>query len=207
MPTTNWNLIVRFQEHKSRVENLIQLYESHPDSKGKGRKDTDSTDILRAAVVLLHATFEDMCRAVERHMAPYASKEAVNAIPLKGTGERGQPSKFFLGELVAFRGKKVDDVIAESLREYLARTTYNSPDDLCAILKRYGLNKKHFQPYLANLGSLNNRRHAIVHQADRNEKKGRGQHQFTSIGKTTVKTWLKAIEGVYNAFNKSTKEI
>ncbi|MEY3480091.1 MAG: hypothetical protein RIQ71_866 [Verrucomicrobiota bacterium] len=206
MHAANWLLLFRFSEHKNRIENLIRLYESHPDSKLAGRKETESTDILRAAVVLLHATFEDMCRTVERHMTPYASKEAVNAIPLKGHGDRGQPSRFLLGELLVFKGKSVDDVIKESQQEYLLRTSYNSPKDLFLMLSRYGLNKKHFVAYAPELSSLNKRRHQIVHQADWNDKKGKGQHRFTSIGKTKVKRWLKCIEGIYDAFQVATKE-
>lgn len=206
MSATNWLLIVRFIEHNKRIENLIRLYESHPDSKAKGRKDTDSTDILRAAVVLLHATFEDMCRIVERHMTPYATKEAVNEIPLKGTGDKGHASKFFLGELLPFRGRTVDDVIQDSQREYLSRTTYNSVDDLCCLLTKYGLKKKYFDPYLANIAAITKRRHHIVHQADRNEAKGKGQHQFQSIGKSTVRRWARTMESIYTAFQAATAE-
>ena len=74
------------------------------------------------------------------------------------------------------------------------------------MLSRYGLNKKHFVAYAPELSSLNKRRHQIVHQADWNDKKGKGQHRFTSIGKTKVKRWLKCIEGIYDAFQVATKE-
>lgn len=206
MSATNWLLIVRFIEHNKRIENLIRLYESHPDTKVKGRKGTDSTDILRATVVLLHAAFEDMCRSVERHMTPYATKEAVNEIPLKGTGDKGHASKFFLGELLPFRGRTVDDVIQESQREYLSRATYNSVDDLYSLLTKYGLKKKHFDPYLDDIAAITKRRHRIVHQADRNEAKGKGQHQFQSIGKSTVYRWARTMKSIETAFGTATAE-
>jgi hypothetical protein len=206
MSSTNWLLLYRFSCHKMRIENLLRLYESHPESKRKGRKETEATDILRAAVVLLHAAFEEMCRTVEKHMVPYASKEAINAIPLKGIGERGQPTKFLLGELLSFKGKTVEQIIGESQKEYLSHTTYNTPDDLCSMLARYGLNKKYFEPYLSDLSELNKRRHAIVHQADWNERSGKGQQRFRSLGKATVQRWLEAVEGLYGAFQNAHEE-
>jgi hypothetical protein len=206
MSSTNWLLIVRFYEQKTRVENLITLYELHVGSKAKGRKTTPSADILRAAVVLLHATFEEMCRAVEKHMLPYATKEAINSVPLKGTGDRGQASKFFLGELLPFRGRTVDDLILESHKEYLSRSTYNSPDDLCAMLAKYRLDKRYFEPFLADLAELNKRRHHIVHQADSNDKKGKGQHRYKSISTASVRSWLRSMQGLYSAFSEATTE-
>lgn len=206
MSATNWLLIARSFEHNKRIENLIRLYESHPDSKAKGRKGFDSTDILRAAVVLLHAAFEDMCRTVEWHMTPYATKEAVDEIPLKGTGGNGRSSKFLLGALLLFRGRTVDDVIKDSQREYLARTTYNSADDLCGLLAKYGLKKKHFDPYLADIAAITKRRHQIVHKSDRNESKGKGQHQFQSIGKSTVRRWAQTMKSIEKAFQMASAE-
>jgi hypothetical protein len=44
------------------------------------------------------------------------------------------------------------------------------------------------------LAEMMKRRHQIVHQADRNEKTGRGQYQAQSLSTTSVKNWVDAVE-------------
>src|ERR1017187_7943028 len=163
-----WNvdLLIRYSENLNRVNNLVRVYESHPDSKGKGRKDVQMTDVLRASVVLLHSTFEDMCRTIERELLPFASEEALNEIPLLGISKHGRPDKFLLGKLVSHRGKTVDEVIARSVGAHLDFVSYNSVDDFCAFLTRVGFCKGPFEPFLPQLASRSEERHHIVHQAD-----------------------------------------
>src|SRR5688572_17484721 len=96
-----------------RVESLVATYESHPDAQGGGRKAVEVLDILRAAVVLLHASLEDVLRSVAYWKLPFACADVLNAIPLKGYGPH--PKKFSLGDLADFRGMMVDEVFTQSV--------------------------------------------------------------------------------------------
>jgi hypothetical protein len=199
-----WNvdLLIRYSENLNRVNNLVRVYESHPDSKGKGRKDVQTTDVLRASVVLLHSTFEDMCRTIERELLPFASEEALNEIPLLGISKHGRTEKFFLGKLVSHRGKTVDEVIARSVEAHLDLVSYNSVDDFCAFLTRVGFRKGPFEPVLPRLASLMKRRHHIVHQADRSEKRGRGHQQAKSLSRDAVRGWMNCVHKVHGELNQ-----
>jgi hypothetical protein len=199
-----WNvdLLIRYSENLDRVNNLVRVYESHPDSKGKGRKDVQMTDVLRASVVLLHSTFEDMCRTIERELLPFASEEALNEIPLLGTSKHGRSEKFFLGKLASHRGKTVDEIIARSVEAHLDLVSYNSVDDFCAFLTRVGFSKGPFEPLLPQLASLMKRRHHIVHQADRSEKRGPGHQHAKSLSRDAVRGWVSSVHKVHGELNQ-----
>jgi len=199
-----WNvdLLIRYSENLNRVNNLVCVYESHPDSKGKGRKAVQATDVLRASVVLLHATFEDMCRTIERELLPFASEDVVNEIPLVGTARHGRPEKFFLGKLVSHRGRTVHEVIARSVEAHLDRVSYNSIEEFCVFLTRVDFCKTPFEPLFPQLASLMNRRHHIVHQADRSEQRGRGHQQAKSLSREAVRGWIACVQKVHDELNQ-----
>ena len=199
-----WNvdLLIRYSENLNRVNNLVRVYESHSDSKGKGRKNVQTTDILRASVVLLHATFEDMRRTIERELLPFASEEVLNEIPLTGISKHGRPEKFFLGKLVGHRGRTVDEIIARSVEAHLDLVSYNSVDDFCAFLTRVGFCKGPFQPFLPQLAALMNRRHHIVHQDDRSEKRRPGHQQAKSLSRDAVRGWVSGVHKIHSELNQ-----
>jgi hypothetical protein len=126
MPNTKENLRVRLvaeqveriSQNLTRVENLVKAYEKIR-GKGRGRRPVHSLDILRAGVVLLHASLEDFLRSLAAVFLPAAEEKVLDSIPLVGTVQTGHPEKFFLGKLAVHRGKKVDNVIAESVKKYL----------------------------------------------------------------------------------------
>jgi hypothetical protein len=189
-PTTNWKLLFIYLENIARVKNLIQLYEDHPKSKGSGRKPVQQSDILRAAVVLQHATFEEMCRTVEIGMLPMSNEETLNDIPLLGLSRAGRPEKIFLGKLLPHKKKQVEKLIEESISAHVNQTTYNSVEDFCGMLSRIGVDPKPFQHLFPLLTGLIERRHHIVHQADKNLKRGAsGQQSVRTINKEQVKQW------------------
>jgi hypothetical protein len=80
---------------------------------GNATRSLHTEDILRAAVVLLHATLEDFLRYIGALYLPEGNEETLNRISLAGTHER--PEKFFLGRLAQHRGKTVDALIVESV--------------------------------------------------------------------------------------------
>ena len=63
----------QFEANLDRVRNLVNLY-SASFGKGQGRRPGPDADILRAAVVLLHATLEDLLRSLAEWKIPTASR-------------------------------------------------------------------------------------------------------------------------------------
>jgi hypothetical protein len=180
------------EQNLARVENLVQTYETHPDAKGKGRKSAAVLDILRAAVVLLHASLEDVLRSTARWKLPMAAGAALNDIPLVGHGP--SPRKFLLGDLAAFRGKLVDDVLTDSVQAYLEHSNYNNVGEIASLLNAIGLDLSTLSPAFPELQELMERRHQIVHRADRQATvAGRGDHEIRGINRHTVRAWAQAV--------------
>lgn len=152
--------------------------------------------MLRAATVLLHATLEDFMRSVENWKLPAAPEAALNDVALVGIA--GRPSNFPLGKLAQFRGRTVEEVIKDSVSEHLNRKSYNNVGELVAALTRIGVTAPNLNQFAADLAALIDRRHHIVHQADREGGQGAGRHQARSLSRQRVETWLRAVEGATN---------
>ena len=180
----------RFAANLARVKNIQAIYESTSRLKG-GRRGVQEVDLLRAAVVLLHASLEDVLRSVAEWKLPAARPDALAEIPLAGT-KRG--ARVGLEELATHRGRTVDDVIADSVREYLERSNYNHPGDIKTILEKVELDPKLADPYAVELAAMMTRRHWIAHRADRNPQKGTGHHPAKSLPNAVVSRWIEAVE-------------
>lgn len=84
-----------------------------------------TTDRLRAAVVFLHATMEDVLRSVLAWKWPMTDARA----QLKDIGVLvgGEPQqKVTQADLIAHRGSSVDDVIRASIAAYLEKSNFNN---------------------------------------------------------------------------------
>jgi hypothetical protein len=182
-----------FNENLARVESLVTVYESHPDAHGRGRKSAEVLDILRAAVVFLHATLEDALRSIARWKLPSAGSVVLNEIPLIGQGSN--PKKFLLGELANHRGKRIDDVLIESVNAYLEHSNYNNTADISKLLQSVGVEVVPAVNYrFADLQALMERRHHIVHRADRQQAvTGSGDYEIRAINKDTVRNWIAVV--------------
>jgi hypothetical protein len=114
----------RFTENLDRVKHLVDVYQAA--ASGPGRRNVGTTDVLRAAVVFLHATLEDLLRSLLEWKLPGAAAEHLRDIPLEGKEAR---TKFTLDELAAHRGKTVDDLIARSVYASLEDSNFNHRAD------------------------------------------------------------------------------
>jgi hypothetical protein len=175
----------RFNGNLERVEHLVALYETV--TAGSGRRPVDTSDILRSAVVFLHATLEDFLRSLLEWKLPSAQASYLKDIPLPGMKPR---SPFKLDDLALFRGSSVDDLISRSVADHLERSNFNDPGE---VLESIGLVRSLLDPYRDKLGPMMKRRHWIVHRADRNKATGSGQHSALGLQKATVETWSKAV--------------
>lgn len=191
MPTYQ-EIIDRFSENLDRVENLISIYDNHIARSGSGRRPARDTDVLRAGLVLLHASLEDFFRSVAIKATPLADGEKLNAIPLAGSGQKNA-SKFLLGALSAHVGKTVDEVLQSSIQEYHERwTTFNDLGQLKQVVNLLGINAD-----ILDYGSIPEmiaRRHRIVHHADSASAiGGRGNHKIASLRRDTVNLYTESV--------------
>ena len=193
----------RFERNIARVRHLVAVYEGLS-GRGRGRRPVHSTDILRAATVLLHASLEDALRSLELEVLPTAGRDEIDKVPLKGLGHNAQ--KFYLGELVPHRGKSVNDVIRESVIEYLGRRSYNNVTEIDAAICRVGVDTAGLQHLYPEIAQMIDRRHHIVHQADRHDVPGHGHHRAKSISLAMMRRWIASVETlihkVFDAFGQ-----
>jgi len=181
----------RFHRNLARVRHLVASY-GQLAGDGQGRRPVNTSDLLRAATVFLHATLEDFLRSIELWKLPGAGEDRLNQIPLAGI--EGRSEKFALGKLASHRGKTVDVLIKESVNLHLERSNYNNTDDVVAVLQLAGVVPAGVNRHFGPLAEMMGRRHHIVHQADKNDRPGHGQFQARSIGMATVNRWVASVE-------------
>ena len=174
-------LHVADQISKSGVRDILE---------GPSEEDA-SQDILRAAVVLIHAQLEEFLRTMARVFLPEAAEACLNEIPLAGLG--GRKEKFLLGKLVQHKGKLVDDLLKESVSEYLERSNYNSIEEISNLLQALGFNVTDHKGQFAAIQQMIERRHQIVHRADRFES-ANSLAALQPIKSDDVSNWLHEIQ-------------
>jgi hypothetical protein len=184
----------RFQDNLGRVRRMIETYESSSGA-GKGRRSVRQTDLLRGAVVLLHASLEDLLRSLCEWKVPAASPDAFSEIPLLGT--RGK-TRFGLAELAVFRGQTVEDVIRQSVLECLGKSSFSHPGEVKAVLQTLGVVSDSVGRHASALAAMMARRHWIAHRADRNPSTGPGHHSARSLASSTVGRWADVVERLGN---------
>ncbi len=166
----------RTQENLSRVKNLIKIYEQAKNDKGEL-----NTDVLRSAVVLLHATLEECLRSISYSKLPSASADELKKIP----------HKISISKVAEYRDKTIDRLLRDSLSEHLGRATYNNKDDISRALKSLSISTSGLD--LVSLETAIKRRHSIVHRADRSNVDG-GHGPISSIQAAHVERWVEHVE-------------
>lgn len=180
-----------------RVRNLTDIYRDHLKGAGSGRRSHLKTDVLRSAVVMLHAAMEDLLRSIAYWKLPAASAQILSKIPLVANGSA---VKFTLGDLSKHREKSVEEVIASSVNGYLERSNYNSTDEVASFLESVGIDIDQVNVHFPKIEPVMKRRHQIVHRADQDDTAaGQGHHRVTSLGVGTVESWTSSIEEFGNA--------
>jgi len=184
-------ILDKFNRNIARAQNLVSLYTKRLAGLGQGRRPVHSSDVLRAAVVLLHATLEEFLRGLALWKLPAANAEVLDGIPLAGSP--GRPEKFLLGRLAQYRAMNVGNLIDKSIEEHLSRSSYNSTDEITVLLRDLGIEVDAISDRFADIQELMQRRHHIVHRADADERPGRGHHEAKSIGRGAVGRWIEAV--------------
>lgn len=193
-----------YQINIHRAQNFIVLYNSATENRGPGRRDTLTTDILRAGVVFLHSTLEDYLRSIilSKKIAMLSTTEAdfravlanVNLVG-DNTG-KSSVRKYALGEFWEVKDKSVIMIVEEALRDKVSYMTFNDYSQIVASLSTVGIKlSTNFNPD-GIIDNYINRRHKIVHEADNNSVHGPGNYKATSINANTLTAWINAVNAL-----------
>jgi len=182
----------RLQVNLGRTNELLKISKEFS-SAGSKEKSVVADDLLRAAIVFLHATLEDALRTLSMLYLPQSSESQLNNIPLVGTGVGTRPEKFLLGKLVAHRGKTVDALLEASVAAYLARSNYNDTKEIASLLSGLGMSLKKINKQFPALDELMKRRHQIVHRADMFFEKSETPEKLDEISLSEIEGWIAAV--------------
>ena len=161
-------------------------------------EDQAQQEILRALIVLTHAHLEDFLRTLAIAFLPSAGEKFLNDVPLVDVSATGRPEKFFLGKLVRHRGKKIDDLIQESVVQYFDHVSINSADDIARLLESVGFKVADHDARFPELGELMRRRHVIVHRADRIRDVNSREDVLQRVDAEQVRVWIGAVDDFIN---------
>jgi hypothetical protein len=151
----------RIKLNFGRCHNLVRLYRAMEDTPPEIQEKV--SDILRAAVVFTHASTEDLLRNVAEQRMSKTDPSRWQRICFAGSN---QVEKIDLAQLTKYGTRTAAEIVEDSIREHLARTSFNRIDDITNLMKALNLNSKPLEQYFSKLSQLMTRRHQIVHQAD-----------------------------------------
>ncbi len=180
--------LARFFENMERVRRLVSVNALFV--KAKVNDDVKS-DILRSAVVFMHATLEELLREFATAFLPLGDEESLNTIPLAGSQPGARADKFNLGKLARFRGATVDNVLQQSVKEYLALSNYNDVGEVERLLRAMNFDSADIRKLYPKLTQMMSRRHQIVHRADVPAATSSGKAQ--RLSPKDVARWFDAI--------------
>ena len=188
-----------------RVAQLLHLYDSLKGSP-EFSLNLATDDILRLSVVFIHSTLEEFLRRLAVELLPKADEKTLNNIPLMT--EFGRAEKFMLGSLAKLKGKTVDEVITKSVESYYERSNFNNTTEINNLLNELGINVAKVKHHFPELNNLMNRRHRIVHRADKVKQLQENLDPLLTIELKEVTRWLKVVtefckDVIEDAFDKN----
>lgn len=185
---------VIFEKNIERVESITNLYSSLKEESRKDTKDYTLTDMLRAAIVLLHSSFEEYFRLVLIQWLPTkADDNTLKDIPIALHAGNKRTEKIYLNDLSKYRGKTIDEVIRDSVTEHMALKSFNSQEEIRGWLSKVGIIVDDFNGFDA-IDKAVKRRHKIVHEADTNRSGAR--ERLSAIKPTDIATWISAYKNL-----------
>lgn len=191
------DLTDRFEFNLGRVGGIIDASE-RLGAPGAGRPSVQRTDLLRSAVLFLHAALEDLLRGVAEERLPSAGGEVLERIPLVAPGSDRPSLKFSLRELAAFRGETVSSVIREAVNAHLRHANYNNTAEIANLLNQIGFAKEGVKVLLrrrspTELGSVGDHGRVVGTAASR---RGRGRPRPSPRGERprASAAWIFAVD-------------
>lgn len=185
--------IRRFTANTSRIIELVSLWSSIKTDVAYAQSNAVD-DILRAAVVLTHATLEEFLRTLALKLYPEADGIMLKGIPLMSLGNyRGRAEKYHLGDLAAFKNMTVKELLRNSVKQYLEHSSFNSVEDIDYLLINLGIDTAIVKRSYEELSELIQRRHLIVHRSDKVELLGFQDNALGSITGDMVSGWVQTV--------------
>lgn len=183
-----------FDRNIDRVKSLCALYNSLKTNEVKEGKDCKFTDVLRSAIVFLHSSFEEYFRNVLRDVLPTTcTQEDLQKISFT-TKDGKHIDKLTVSNLLQYKGKTIDDLVADFIGDTLDTTSFNNYSDIVNWAQKIKVDLSSFTSQ-DKIEKLIKRRHKIVHEADNNKTdKMNKTYSLTAIQESVVKEWLDAVQ-------------
>lgn len=183
-----------FDRNIDRVKSLCALYNSLKTNEVKEGKDYKFTDVLRSAIVFLHSSFEEYFRNVLRDVLPATcTQEDLQKISFT-TKDGKHIDKLTVSNLLQYKGKTIDDLVADFIGDTLDTTSFNNYSDIVNWAQKIKVDLSSFTSQ-DKIEKLIKRRHKIVHEADNNKTdKMNKTYSLTAIQESVVKEWLDAVQ-------------
>lgn len=198
MSTRRW----LFDQNIVRVNNLISVFSTN--KKSPKRHSVAEADVLRAAVVFLHAAFEDYLRDVLVQLLPiYGGNELSNIALL---GNAGRTEKFTIANLCEYSSLTVCDLIEQSVKEHMKKVSFNSVTEIVSRLRSVKIDTSALSSQ-DNIEIMIERRHSIVHQVDKSSNTGRGNFRAAPIAQPTVEEWRNTVISWVNHIDKELERL
>ena len=229
------NIKENFYRNIKRISSLLKIYDNIA-TKVQGRKGITETDILRASIVMLHASLEEVMRGfavifwIEKD-SDFINKRVPFYDPENNT--KKSADKYNLGDLCKLdRNMTIQDLLQKSVDNYIySKFTINDVKQLNSEIENiFGKDfidtlklldphqnievgtpkrgKKRKVCLHTELENFFTRRHRIVHHADINSINGQGNHTARSINKDLPKKWKECIEFIVTSlFNEAAKRL
>ncbi len=179
-----------FDKNIERVKSICSLYTSLKGENKKDGKEYILTDMLRAAVVFLHSSFEEYFRKIIIDILPKkATNETLKHIPISLYAGVRNPDKIFLSDLSMYKNLSINEVIEESISKHMELKSFNSAEEIRVWLSKVMIDFSTFDKF-DTIDKAVKRRHKIVHEADTNRTND--GERLTSIKSGDIKPWIEA---------------
>ena len=187
-----------FDRNMYRVKSLCALYNSLKTNEAKESKEYKFTDILRSAIVFLHSSFEEYFRNVLRDVLPNTcTQEDLKKISFT-TKDGRHIDKLTVGNLLQYKGKTVDDLVAGFIGDTLDTTSFNNYVDIVSWAKKINVDLSTFTSQ-EKIEKMIMRRHKIVNEADNSRTdKMNNSYSLTVIFESVVNEWINAVQNLVN---------
>lgn len=150
--------VVRTFEMQNSALNIINADENE--------ENRFNFDILRSGIVLFHASMEDVLREIGRVLL--IKSHRFDNILIRLPGEEVSKETIGLKHLVRYhKDLTVGDLVSQIIGDHLDSMSFTSAKRIYGYLQSLGVDASSVE-LPKNLDTLINRRHDIVHRADRN---------------------------------------
>lgn len=189
---TSLNLGI-FESNATRVDGLLVLYDRICVG---GTDDKNLTDILRACVVLIHASLEEFLRVIGGTFLPFVEPKKLEEL---FKSSKAVEHRYTVQELYKSVDMSIVDFLKAELAKHLSQASWSSASQIASYLAYFDYpicNK--LSAFFPILDEMISRRHQIVHRADMLQN----ENSPTVINKEMVQKWLNGTREFISLLSK-----